>query len=240
MKLSYLLSIIVTAFIASAAEQEITVTKENDPEKKTPISVSGYSGEVDKILRFDLTVAGFKFVANDQSTLHLTGSNAAQVEGRLMDGAKPLLAKAYAGGTPRSQAHALADDIVQAVFNIPGIARTKIVFKRDLGRTGEIYVSDYDGFNPVAVTADNATVASPTWGAGRKMLYYMSQRKTYADIYSHDLSTGERKVFANYPGSNISPAASHDGSKVAFISSKTGSPDLYVADANGSNLRQLT
>src|ERR1043165_3578319 len=187
MKLSYLLSIIVTAFVVSAAEQEFSIIKgENDPEKKTPLSVSGYSGEVDKILRFDLSVAGFKFVPVDQAQWHLTGSNAAQVEGRLNDGAKSVLAKAYAGGTPRSQAHALADDIVQAVFNTPGIARTKIVFKRDLGRTGEIYVSDYDGFNPVAVTADNAIVASPSWGAGRKMLYYMSQRKTYPDIYSHD------------------------------------------------------
>src|SRR5205823_1986763 len=115
---------------------------------------------------------------------HLTGSNAAQVEGRLNDGAKSILAKAYTGGTPRSQAHALADDVVQAVFGIPGIARTKIVYKRDNGKTSEIYVSDYDGFNPVAVTADNSIVASPTWAAGRKMLYYMSYRAVYADIYT--------------------------------------------------------
>src|SRR5205085_834331 len=130
-----------------------------------------------------------------------------------------------------------ADDVVQAVFGTPGIARTKLVFKRDQGKTSEIYVSDYDGFNPVAVTADNSIVASPTWAAGRKMLYYMSYRAVYADIYSHDLTTGERRAFANYPGSNMSPAASRDGSKVAFISSKTGSPDLYVADGNGSNLK---
>lgn len=239
MKLSYLLSLVATTVIGFAADIDISKIGEEGV-KQTPISVSGYSGEVDSILRFDLSVAGFKFVSNDQASYHLTGANAAQVEGRLLDGTKPLLAKAYAGGTPRSQAHALADDIVQAVFGVPGIARTKIVFKRDVGRAGEIYVGDYDGFNSVAVTADNATVASPTWGTGRKVLYYMSQRKTYPDIYSHDLTTGERKVFASYPGSNISPAASRDGSKVAFINSKTGSPDLYVADANGSNLRQLT
>src|ERR1041385_1151685 len=167
MKLSYLFLFVFTAFVASAADADITIGKgENDPEKKTPISISGYSGEVDRILRFDLSVAGFKFVPNDQANFHHTGSNNGQTEGRLLDGAKSILAKAYAGGTPRSQAHALADDVVQAALGTPGIARTKIVFKRDLGHTGEIYVSDYDGFNPVAVTADNANIASPTWAAG--------------------------------------------------------------------------
>src|SRR5436190_15604601 len=165
-KLTDLPALIAATVVAFPAD-EVTITKDPEPVKQTPISVSGYSGEVDSILRFDLSVAGFKFVANDQANFHLTGSNAAQVEGRLLDGAKSILAKAYAGGTPRSQAHALADDIVQAVFGVPGIARTKIVYKRDNGKTSEIYVSDYDGFNPVAVTADNSIVASPTWAAGR-------------------------------------------------------------------------
>jgi TolB protein len=241
MKLRHFLLLITATVTGFAAEQDITIFKpEGEGVKQTPIAVSGYSGEVDSILRFDLSVAGFKFVPNDQANFKLVGSNAAQVEGRLSDGAKSLFAKAYAGGNARSQAHALADDIVQAVFGVPGIARTKLVFKRDLGRSSEIYVADYDGFNPVAVTADNSIVASPTWSTGRKMLYYMSYRNVYADIYSHDLTTGDRRAFANYPGSNMSPAASRDGTKVAFISSKTGSPDLYVADGNGSNLRQLT
>jgi TolB protein len=235
----HLILVLATTFVGFAAE-DINIGKEGEGVKTTPISVSGYSGEVDSILRFDLSVAGFRFTNEANSNYHLTGANATQVEGRLNDGAKPVFAKAYAGGTPRSQAHALADDIVQAVFGVPGIARTKIVFKRDLGKTSEVYVADYDGFNPVAVTADNSIVASPTWASGRKTLYYMSYRAVYADIYSHDLTTGERKVFANYPGSNLSPAVSRDGRKVAFISSKTGSPDLYVADASGGSLVQVT
>src|SRR5215207_8314239 len=163
MKLSHLLTFVLTALTVSSAESDITVGKFGEGVKQTPIAVSGFSGEVDSILRFDLSVAGFAFVPNDQANFKLTGANGAQVEGRLNDGAKSLFAKAYAGGTPRSQAHALADDIVQAVYGTPGIARTKLVFKRDLGKASEIYVADYDGFNPVAVTADNSIVASPTW-----------------------------------------------------------------------------
>jgi tol-pal system beta propeller repeat protein TolB len=59
-------------------------------------------------------------------------------------------------------------------------------------------------------------------------------------IYSHDLRTGNRNVVAAFAGSNISPSISPDGSKVAMILSKSGSPDLWVANLDGSGLRQLT
>lgn len=235
-----LLSVLTLSLFA--AEGDLIITKEGEGSKLIPLSVSGFSGEVDKVLRFDLSVAGFELTTTDKAQWILTGANGEQVEGRLTDALSRAskLAKAYAGGTARSQAHALADDVALAVFGIPGVARTKIVFKQDMGKSGEIYVADYDGHGPTAVTADKAIVASPTWGTGRKMLYYMSHRAVYADIYAHDLVTGERKVFAKYPGSNMSPAVSRDGRRVAMILSKAGSPDVYVANADGSNLVQLT
>src|SRR5438128_1603976 len=110
MKSSASFLLVATMFVGLAADQEVRIGKEGEEGvKQTPISVSGYSGEVDSILRFDLSVAGFKFVTTDQANYHLTGSNNGQVEGRLMDGTKSLLAKAYAGGSPRTQAHTLAD-----------------------------------------------------------------------------------------------------------------------------------
>jgi len=62
----------------------------------------------------------------------------------------------------------------------------------------------------------------------------------HADIFYHDLSTGSRKAFARYGGSNMSPAVSPDGSKVAMILSKDGWTDLYVCSADGSGLKRLT
>ena len=47
-------------------------------------------------------------------------------------------------------------------------------------------------------------------------------------------------MVARFGGSNISPASSPDGSKVAMILDKDGWVDLYVADADGSNLKRLT
>ena len=238
---TFLQTLVLSVLPAFAQQPSINIDVEGEPSKLIPLHISGYSGEVDKTLKFDLSIAGFSLVSESAARYVLKGSNAGQVEGRLTDASKnSLLAKAYAGGTPRSQAHALADEVVQLILKTSGVARTKIVFKQDRGQSAEIYVADYDGFNPIAVTSDNARVISPSWGPGRQMLYYTSYRSKYADIYSHNLTSGERRAIADYPGSNLSPAVSRDGRKLAMILSKGGSPDLYVADADGKNLRQVT
>jgi TolB protein len=41
-------------------------------------------------------------------------------------------------------------------------------------------------------------------------------------------------------GLNISPAWSPDGSKLAFSSSRSGDPEIYLANADGAGLKRLT
>lgn len=210
--------------------------------KPMPIAVSGYSGEVSQVLRFDLEIAGFKFVSESDAQYILTGSNNDQVEGRLIDNINKTqkFAKAFAGGTARTRAHALADEVVLAVTGYPGIARTKIAFKVSRNQISEVCIADYDGHNSTVVTADGSVVAAPCWVPGKRALLYTTYKFGNPDIVWHDLESTERKIIARYGGSNISPAASPDGRRVAMILSKGGSPDLYVANADGSELRQLT
>ncbi|MCB1127612.1 MAG: PD40 domain-containing protein [Verrucomicrobiae bacterium] len=209
-----------------------------------PIALSGYTGEVAQVLEFDLEVVGFKVVPESTSGLQyiLSGKNDGRVEGTLRDAVskQSRLHKAYGGTSLRQQAHGLADDVVKEVLGLPGIARTRIAFKRDLGRRSELYISDYDGYGAAAITSDGSVVAAPCWAPGKNLLVYTTYLAGNPDIMSHDLSTGKRAYVARYSGSNISPAVSPDGGRVAMIMSKGGSPDLYVADIDGSNLRQLT
>ena len=207
-----------------------------------PVAISGYSGEVDSVLKFDLEVAGFEIVSPDTAHYVVSGNNASAVEGQVADRSKAVLLenRRYSGGNLRSQAHAFADDIVQKLTGHPGIARTKIAFKGASSGTTEIYVSDYDGANAIAITRDRALVAAPCWVPGKFMLYYTSYRSGFADVYSQNLSTGERRAVSRFPGLNSSAAVSPDGKHVALILSKSGSPDLYVIDADGGNPRQLT
>jgi TolB protein len=211
-------------------------------ERPIPISISGFTGEVDQAIRFDLYVEGFAIVPTDQAQYELTGSNNGTVQGHFADvhNKSVLVNKAYRGAAPRRLAHALADDIVQSFPGRKGVAQTQIAFKGEKGSGTEIYISDYDGYNVQAVTEDHALVAAPCWVPGRKALFYTSYKLNAPDVYSHDLASGHRRSITPYSGSNMSPAVSPDGSKVAMILSKDGWPDLYVCNADGSGLVRLT
>jgi len=211
-------------------------------QKPIPIALVGYTGEVATVLSFDLFVMGFTAVPESGAQYTLRGSNNGSVEGRLTDNISKAvkLAKAYTGGSLRTQAHTLADEVVEAITGKKGIARGKIAYKVTSGRSSEIYVADYDGFGANAMTRDGSIVAAPCWVPGQRRLFYVTYRFGNADIVWHDLGTGARELFVRFTGSNITPAVSPDGRRVAMILSKGGSPDLYVSDISGANLRQLT
>ena len=212
-------------------------------QKPIPVSLDGFSGEVESVLKFDLYVQGFSFVSPDAAQYQISGGNSGNVTGNVTDkfAKKAILSKGYTGASLRRQAHAFANDIVFAITGKKGIGFTQMAFKaQSPDGTGEIYVSDFDGHSPQPVTRDNAIVSKPSWAPGRLALFYNSYKLQNPDIFFSDLTTGERRVVASYGGSNFSPAASPDGSKVAMILSKDGRPDVYVANADGSNLKRLT
>jgi len=208
-----------------------------------PISISGITGEALEVLEFDLYVQGFKVVPADQAQYEITGSSNGDIVGRVTDkyARKEILARSYTGAGIRREAHWFADDIVNATTGKQGIGKTKIAFKvQSPDGNGEIYVSDFDGHNPQAVTTDGAIVAAPAWVPGHLALYYTSYKLGNPDIFYQNLATGQRSVFASYAGLNTSAAVSPDGSKVAMVLSRSGDPNVWVCDADGSHLKQLT
>ena len=204
--------------------------------------MSGFTGETADVLKFDLTVQGFAFVEPGAAQFVISGSANGNVTGQLTDAVarQQKFSKSYTGASLRRQAHAFADDIVMAATGKRGIGQSKIAFKNDTGATSEIHIADFDGHNTQAVTHDGEIVAAPAWVPGRLALYYTSYKLGNPDIFFQDLGTGQRKAFARYSGLNTAASVSPDGRRVAMILSKSGSPDVYVCDADGSNLKQLT
>lgn len=222
-----------------------TITKEEwEPGKARPIPValSGFSGEVSQVIQFDLHVQGFKFVSADKAQFLINGSNSSGVTGRVVDrlSKATLLSRSYTTAPLRDQAHRFSDDIVQAITRSPGIGRSKIAYKVQKGGTSEIYVADFDGHRSTSVTSDQSIVAAPIWVPGKLAIYYTSYKLGPPDIFYHNLSDGNRRVFSRRPGLNSGAAVSPDGSQVAMILSKDGNPEVYVSNADGGNLRRLT
>ncbi|MCX6927397.1 MAG: hypothetical protein NT154_29960 [Verrucomicrobia bacterium] len=239
-----LLSLLVgTAALAQEEVlQPITGTYEPGNTKPVYVSMSGLTGEAATTLRFDLYVQGFAFTNAEAAQYLISGSNNGNLQAKVVDPQNKTtkVSKAYSGASLRRQVHAFADDFLQAISR-KGIAKTQMAFKGETSpQHSEIFIADFDGQNPQGVTQDNSLVAAPSWVPGHRALYYVSYVKNHADIFYHDLSTGARSAFARYGGSNMSPAASPNGRKVAMILSKDGWTDLYVCDADGSGLKRLT
>lgn len=211
--------------------------------KPIPVALSGFTGEAAEVLKFDLYVQGYSFVSPDAAQYLISGTDNGNVVGSVTDkfARKVILSRSYNGASLRRQAHAFADDIVQATTTLKPIGASKIAFKSQrAGGTGEIYVADFDGFGAQAVTSDNAIVAKPAWAPNRSALYYTSYARSNPDIFQHNLATGQRKVVAGYSGLNTSAAVSPDGTRIAMVLSKSGSPNIWVANADGSGLKKLT
>lgn len=207
----------------------------------TWVSLSGFTGEAESFLRFDLYVQGFNFTNAENAQFQITGSNNGNLQGQVTDPhnqSAVVKLKGYTGGTIVQQVHAFVDEFTSALQR-GEIARTKIAFKRDTGANSEIFVADFDGNSPQPVTADNTIVAAPTWAPKELALYYTSYKLGNPDIFYHNLSTGQRRVFSRYSGLNTAAAASSSG-KVAMILSKGGSPDVYDCNADGTGLLRLT
>lgn len=236
--------LLAAGFLGGAATQaQIEIEKTAGPGKEKPIwvSLNGFTGEAAEVIRFDLYVQGFNFTNSEGAQYEIAGSNNGNLTGRVTDRFQRAvkLNKSYTGASLRRQAHFFVDDFLRAI-NRPGIGQSKIAFKGENGGNKEIYIADFDGYGAQAVTHDNANVTAPAWAGGKLALYYSSYKLGNPNIIYHDLSSGERRTFAAYPGSNISPAVSPDGRKVAMILSKDGATDLYVCNADGTGLTRLT
>ena len=98
------------------------------------VSFSGFTGEAEEVLRFDLCVQGFNFTNAEAAQYLLTGSNNGNVQGQLTDRIhkKAISRQELHRGPLRRQAHALADDVVEAITGKKGIGQTKIAFKTEI------------------------------------------------------------------------------------------------------------
>lgn len=240
-------SITLSAFIGASvfgAANEITIEKgTTGPGKGKPtwVSISGISGEALQVLQFDLYVQGFNFTNAQAAQYLISGSVGGGFTGRAMDRItqKVQVSKTYSGSSLRRQVHAFSDDFVKSLDRDP-IAQTKIAYKHEAGPNSELVIADFDGAGASMATRDGSILAAPAWIPGKLAVYYVSYKLGNTAILRHDLANGARKTIARFGGSNISPAPSPDGSKVAMILSKDGWTDLYVADADGGSPRRLT
>jgi TolB protein len=143
----------------------------------------------------------------------------------------------------RTVAHRFADEIILRLGGgINGIAETKIYFVSSRSGTKEIWAMDYDGQNEHAVTHLGTISLSPRISPDNTRIAFASLGREGWAIRMYSLELGR---LVSFPagvagGSNLSPAWSGDGTKVAFSSSRSGESAIWVADASGASPHRIT
>jgi TolB protein len=143
----------------------------------------------------------------------------------------------------RTIAHRFADEIILRLGGgINGIAETKIYFVSSRSGSKEIWAMDYDGQNQHAITHLGTISLSPRISPDNTRLAFASMGREGWSIRMFSLELNRMVAFpaGTAGGSNLSPAWSADGSKIAFSSARTGDPEIWVSDPSGGNLRRLT
>ena len=179
---------------------------------------------------------------------------AQNTSGKIVFGSEPgRLTAINADGTGQTNLTAggsILDD--NPVYSPDG---SKIAFHRQNGFRTDIWVMNADGSNPVAVLPGDTFNAQPSWSPDGNKLVFASNKSGpgkveiwVANADGTDLvrlttaiqvsADGQGPIFS----SDIDPAWSPDGSRIAFSSSRDGIADreLYVMNADGTNQTRLT
>jgi len=170
-----------------------------------------------------------------------------EVEMRLYDLTSPelrLIGSKKVGthiSEPRRAAHKIADEVVLLITGELGVADTKVAFASTRSGVKELYLMDYDGAGPVAMTANRSINMSPNWSPDSRSLAFTSYMNGYPFLYR--IFPFERRavqLLAGYAGINSSPCWSPDGRTVALTLSKDGNPEIYLLTVATGAFRRLT
>lgn len=115
------------------------------------------------------------------------------------------------------------------------------------GKGGKIiYTSFIDGkpdifINKKKLTFDKNEYRSSAFSPDGKKIASSVDIDGQSDIVLLNLENGKiLKNLTNNPADEISPSWSPDGSMIAFVSNRSGTPQIYVMNADGSGQRRLT
>jgi TolB protein len=140
----------------------------------------------------------------------------------------------------RLAAHRVADEIHLKLTGERGVNATRIAYVVKAGRRHTLHVTDADGEGGQVALASPEPIISPAWSPEGRRLAYVSFETQKAVVWVQDLTTGERRMLANFRGSNSAPAWSPDGTQLAVTLSQDGLAQLYTLPASGGTPRRLT
>ena len=153
-----------------------------------------------------------------------------------------LLAQSHVAqaGDLRLAAHRVADAIYERLTGERGVFATRIAYVAKTGNRYRLHVTDADGEGGQIALASADPIISPAWSPDGKALAYVSFEGQKAAVWVQDVASGQRRLIANFRGSNSAPAFSPDGRELALTLSRDAVAQLYRIPREGGTPRRLT
>lgn len=133
----------------------------------------------------------------------------------------------------RGAAHRIADAVYEKLTGEKGVFSTKIAYVVKDGPSYQLRVADADAFNERTILSSKEPIISPKWSPDGTRMAYVTFELKRPLVVVQNLSTGARKVVANFRGNNSAPAWSPDGKRLAVTLSRDGIAQIYTIDAEG-------
>jgi TolB protein len=140
----------------------------------------------------------------------------------------------------RLAAHRMADEIHEKLTGERAVNATRIAYVLRQGRRYTLNITDADGENGQVALASGEAIISPAWAPDGRQIAYVSFETGKAVVWIQDLISGQRRMVANFRGSNSAPAFSPDGRTLAVALSQGGLTQLHSLPAAGGAATRLT
>jgi TolB protein len=173
-----------------------------------------------------------------------------QVEGDLVDmelrlfdtfKERLLVGKRYKGvmDDQRKIIRRFCSEVIYSLTGDRGIFNSEIAFISTGSGNKEIYICEFDGFNPKQLMNNQSITLSPAWSSDGKWLAYTSYVKGKPDLYIKNLKEKRGAVVAK-KGINITPAWVPGKFSLAATLSFSGDPEIYLLTGTGKIIKRLT
>lgn len=151
-----------------------------------------------------------------------------------------ILRRTYEGARDdwRASAHRFADELVLQLFGEKGIAQTRIAYVNRRAGAKEIWLMDYDGAGPHALTRNGSINLNPLFTGSKGKLLVTSYLHGKPQFYGLDVTRPALHPLFTSGGMNSAPAYNAMDDEIVYASTADGNSELYRRKASGSGRAQ--